>query len=325
MCELISVIVPVHNIIDLLPNCLTCIANQSYRNLEIILVDDGSDDGSAQLCDSFAKTDSRARVIHKPNQGPWSARNVGQDAATGEYLFFPDGDDYFHRDMILLLYSAINWQGNEYPLALCNIKRTNTLMEDVTSPVVLSLTELSRDSLIQGLVERDDLCLAVHWNRLYRKSQLFSPIDQCFPRAHDIDSNLRLYLQINNAVLVDSVLYYYYQHPTQITKMSNYWAIRHKCEIQIFTRVFEELSTENRKYEHLLLTRLYKRMIEYKASSYNTERYRDVLELCNESENKTLSSFRSCCHIPILKRFLFVYLLRHSRFTHRLMCLSKNI
>jgi glycosyltransferase involved in cell wall biosynthesis len=325
MCELISVIVPVYNIKDLLPNCLTSIANQSYRNLEIILVDDGSDDGSEQLCDNFAKTDSRARVIHKRHQGPWAARNVGQEAATGEYLFFPDGDDYFHREMISLLYSAINWQGKDYPLALCNIKRTNSLMEDTSSPVVLSITQLSRDNLMQGLVEHDDLCLAVHWNKLYRKTRLFSPLDQRFPRAHDIDSNLRFYLQINNAVLVDCVLYYYYQHSTQITKVTNYWAIRHKCEIQIFTRVFEELSSENRKYEHLLLTRLYKRMIEYKASSYNTERYSDVLELCKESEIKTLSSFLSCCHIPFFKRYLFVFLLRHSRFTHLLMRLTKNI
>ena len=106
--ELISVIVPVYNVEKYLPRCLDSLANQSYRNLEIILVDDGSTDSSGRICDDYAARDSRAKVIHKSNQGAWSARNTGQTASSGEYMLFPDADDYFHPDYIALLYRAIN-------------------------------------------------------------------------------------------------------------------------------------------------------------------------------------------------------------------------
>ena len=325
MSDLVSVIVPIYNLKDHLPHCLTSIANQSYRNLEIILVDDGSDDGSGQLCETFAETDSRVKVIHKPHQGLWAARNTGQEAATGAYLFFPDGDDYFHRDLISLLYAAINWQGKEYPLSLCNIKRTDSFVEDVVSPVVPALKILSKAELMRGLVELDEDRFGAQWNKLYRKSRLFSPVNRCFPRIQDIDSNLRFYLQINNAVLVDAVLYYYYQHSRQLIKVPNYWDIRYKCEIQIFTDAFDNLSAENREYGPLLLTRLYKRIIEYKASSYHSDHYHDALELCKDSENKTRSSFLSCRSIPLSKRLFFFFLLKHPRITHFFMRLSHNI
>ena len=106
--ELISVIVPVYNAEAYLPRCLDCLANQSYNNLEIILVDDGSTDSSGRICDEYVARDSRAKVIHKTNQGAWAARNTGQAASKGEYMLFPDADDYFHPDYIALLYRAIN-------------------------------------------------------------------------------------------------------------------------------------------------------------------------------------------------------------------------
>ncbi len=113
MEELVSVIVPVYNIEAYLPHCLECIEAQTYKNLEIVLVDDGSTDGSGRICDEFAAKDPRARVIHQPNTGCWAASNAGQDAATGEYLWFPDGDDYFHKDIIRLMYEAINTVGKD--------------------------------------------------------------------------------------------------------------------------------------------------------------------------------------------------------------------
>ena len=107
MEDLISVIVSVYNVEDYLPRCLKCITNQSYKNLEIILIDDGSTDGTGLLCDKFAEKDSRAKVIHQPNRGLWAARNVGQDVSTGDFLWFADGDDYFHKDILKLMHSAI--------------------------------------------------------------------------------------------------------------------------------------------------------------------------------------------------------------------------
>lgn len=108
---LISVIVPVYNIEQYLERCVDSICGQTYENLEIILVDDGSTDSSGTLCDAFAKKDVRIRVFHKENGGSSSARNLGIAQAKGEYLGFVDSDDYISANMYELLYKAIKEYG----------------------------------------------------------------------------------------------------------------------------------------------------------------------------------------------------------------------
>ncbi|MED9904852.1 MAG: glycosyltransferase family 2 protein [Lachnospiraceae bacterium] len=104
---LISVIVPVYNIIEYLPRCVESICRQTYKNLEILLVDDGSTDGTGSLCDSLAKGDLRIRVFHKENGGSSSARNLGIANAKGEFLGFVDSDDYIEPDMYERLAEAL--------------------------------------------------------------------------------------------------------------------------------------------------------------------------------------------------------------------------
>lgn len=101
---LITVIVPVYKVEDYLKDCVDSICNQTYRNLEILLVDDGSPDRSGELCDQLALTDPRIRVIHKENGGLSSARNAGLDVATGQYVSFVDSDDWIAPDMYSRLY-----------------------------------------------------------------------------------------------------------------------------------------------------------------------------------------------------------------------------
>ncbi|MGX8704985.1 MAG: glycosyltransferase family 2 protein [bacterium] len=99
MSELISIIIPVYNVAEYLPQCLDSVLSQTYRNLEIIAIDDGSTDESGNILDQYAEKDSRIRVIHKPNGGVSSARNVGLKAATGDYIGFIDADDWIEPDM----------------------------------------------------------------------------------------------------------------------------------------------------------------------------------------------------------------------------------
>ena len=99
MDEKISVIVPVYNVEQYLERCVDSIINQTYKNLEILLVNDGSTDNSGQLCDELAKKDDRIRVIHKENGGLSDARNVGIDEAEAELIGFIDSDDYIDEDM----------------------------------------------------------------------------------------------------------------------------------------------------------------------------------------------------------------------------------
>ena len=99
MNDLVSVVVPVYNVEKFLDRCLKSIVEQTYKNLEIILVDDGSTDTCSSICDDWAKKDKRISVIHKLNQGLGYARNTGIEAATGRYILFVDSDDYIHSEL----------------------------------------------------------------------------------------------------------------------------------------------------------------------------------------------------------------------------------
>jgi len=115
---LISVIVPVYNVKPYLPKCLDSICGQTYTNLEIIVVDDGSTDGSGIICDEYAAKDSRIKVIHQENGGLSVARNKGLDVATGEYIAFVDSDDWIDREMYKELYENLVKQGVD--ISMCS-------------------------------------------------------------------------------------------------------------------------------------------------------------------------------------------------------------
>ena len=107
MRELISIIVPVYNVEKYLARCLESILEQTYKDLEVILVDDGSTDASPQICDQYAEKDKRIRVVHKKNGGLSDARNYGMRIMRGNYVVFIDSDDLIHKQAVELLYQNI--------------------------------------------------------------------------------------------------------------------------------------------------------------------------------------------------------------------------
>lgn len=107
MEELVSVIIPVYKVEKYLERCVESVQKQTFQNLEIILVDDGSPDLCGAMCDEMAKTDPRIKVIHKNNGGLSDARNVGIEMASGNYIVFVDSDDWLDLDMIALLYRVL--------------------------------------------------------------------------------------------------------------------------------------------------------------------------------------------------------------------------
>lgn len=118
--ELISVIVPVYNVEKYLEKCVDSIVNQTYKNLEIILVDDGATDNSGKICDELVELDNRIKVYHKKNGGLSDARNYGVERATGDYIGFVDSDDYIDAEMYEKLYEAIKKENVD--VAECNLK-----------------------------------------------------------------------------------------------------------------------------------------------------------------------------------------------------------
>lgn len=149
---LLSVIVPVYNTKPYLEKCVKSIQNQTLRKLEILLVDDGSTDGSGELCDQLAKEDARIRVLHKPNGGSSSARNLGIKEAKGAYLGFIDSDDFIEPDMYESLYQAIQ----QYEVKIAQISRDEIdekgqKMPDVCTPPK-EITVSSAEAFLEELL-----------------------------------------------------------------------------------------------------------------------------------------------------------------------------
>ena len=165
---LVSIIIPVYNVEAYLEECVNSVLHQSYKNLEIILVDDGSTDKSSQLCDSFCKTDSRIRVIHKSNGGVSSARNIGVDDATGDFVFFLDSDDkIFPNCMETLVSLARRYEG-------VDIVQGNVQIQDGTKPPYICVNEDSEyitdvKKLREGLINSYPI---TSWNKLIKLSFL---------------------------------------------------------------------------------------------------------------------------------------------------------
>ena len=163
--ELISIIVPVYNVEMFLKKCVESIINQTYRNLDIILVDDGSTDSSGRLCDAWKALDNRITVIHKPNGGLSDARNAGLSVADGKYCAFIDSDDFISSDTVERLHSAM--QEYNCQIAVCNMVR---IYEDETTESfyrpVEKLTVLAGQQRFETL-KQPSVC-----NKLFRSELL---------------------------------------------------------------------------------------------------------------------------------------------------------
>lgn len=154
---LITIIVPVYNILEYLPRCVHSITAQTYTNLELILVDDGSTDGTGELCDELAKEDERIRVLHKENGGSSSARNLGLQHAKGAYIGFIDSDDYIEPDM----YERLLAGAQEYQVLVAQIGRDEIDMEGNRLPNICEPPEKEelithQDFLKELLMHRGD-------------------------------------------------------------------------------------------------------------------------------------------------------------------------
>lgn len=129
-CELITLVIPIYNIENYLGRCLDSVINQTYKDLEIILVNDGSTDNSLEICESYAKEDSRIKIINKNNGGLSSARNVGLDACKGDYVTFIDSDDWVSLDYIEILYKNII--DNNADISIINAIKVKSQNNDFT-------------------------------------------------------------------------------------------------------------------------------------------------------------------------------------------------
>lgn len=204
---LVTVVVPIHNTADYLPRCVLSIMNQSYQNLEILLIDDGSTDNSLELCNFFAKQDKRIKVIHQENKGLAETRNKGLELANGEYISFIDSDDYIENDMISCLLKAIKEKNADVCEGSFFIHFRNGEIRDVTKEQKNNKFIETKYNLVNAY--SDATILIPAWDKLYKKSAIkdFKFDKSCF--KEDTDFIYKLCLAEKTFALVDKPFYHY--------------------------------------------------------------------------------------------------------------------
>lgn len=215
----ISVIVPVYNVEKYLKRCLDSITNQSFKNLEILVINDGSTDSSAEICDNYALKDSRIRVIHKKNGGLSDARNVGIQAATGNYIGFVDSDDFIHKDFYHVLYNTMkNYQCDVVEVGYKEVfENENVPLEEYTimDEEVSAIKYFEKDkAVINSILDHDLRNYA--WNKLYKR-ELWDNIK--FPKGklfEDVFTTYQIFNNCTKIVKVEKKLYYYFQRANSI-------------------------------------------------------------------------------------------------------------
>ncbi|MEO7268508.1 MAG: glycosyltransferase [Knoellia sp.] len=210
---LVSVVVPVHNVVDYLAECLTSITGQSETNIEIVLVDDGSTDGSERLCDEWAARDTRVRVFHEPRQGSSVARNTGIEVASGDYLTFVDADDVMGPRLVeVLLRTAQEMKADIVLGEVVTFTGSNAVV--FTEGTTVSVSPAA-DELVQII------CVRPQWGpmaKLFRR-QLFEDGPR-FPEGllhQDLAIMPHLFERASTCARTNAVVYEYRERPGSIT------------------------------------------------------------------------------------------------------------
>ena len=230
---LISIIVPVYQVEKYLEKCINSIINQTYKNLEIILVDDGSTDNCPAICDRFQVEDSRIKVIHQENGGLSHARNVGLEISTGDFIGFVDSDDWIEPNMYELLMSAL--QETQADIAVCNRQYE---FEDSES-IPINVKPINRKlytnkEALRMIIKGGSIIRNAVWDKLFRKN-IIQNIR--FPKGKIFEDSLWTPQIIGNAksiICIDYPLYHYLQRSESLTHYEKLIAKRWFDRIEMF-------------------------------------------------------------------------------------------
>lgn len=198
----ISIIVPVFNSAKWLNKCIDSIIEQTYNNIEIILIDDGSTDNSPEICDEYAKRDSRIRVIHKKNEGVSIARNTGIDTSTGEYIKFVDSDDWIEKDCCEKLVNIIEKESVDLVICGLNVFQNNKLLRNPH-------LENKKIDIREGFKEYKYInkIFAAPWNKLYKKEKILKKFKEGQSLGEDLAFNLDYLKGIDKIYVTEYCLY----------------------------------------------------------------------------------------------------------------------
>lgn len=246
---LISIIIPVYKVEKYLEKCIQSLINQTYENLQIILVDDGSPDNCGKICDEYAKKDHRIEVIHKSNGGLSDARNKGLEIAKGEYIGFIDSDDYIESDMYEVLYNLLKQYNAD--VSICNfytVSQGKIAIKNAEN----GIKEYNRIEILKEVL-LDNNIQSYAWNKLYKK-ELFDEIKYPVGKKYeDIGTTFYLLEKCNKVVVTEKPEYYYINRQDSIVNNVTETTITDYIELimQRYDYIEEnikELSSYNKDY-----------------------------------------------------------------------------
>lgn len=246
---LISLIIPVYKVEKYLEKCIQSVINQTYENLQIILVDDGSPDNCGKICDEYAKKDHRIEVIHKSNGGLSDARNKGLEIAKGEYIGFVDSDDYIEADMYEVLYNLLKQYNAD--VSICNFYTVSQGKISIKN-ADNGINEYNRIEILKEIL-LDKNIQSYAWNKLYKK-ELFDEIKYPIGKKYeDIGTTFYLLEKCNKVVVTGKSEYYYINRQDSIVNNVTESTITDYIELimQRYDYIEEnirELSSYNKDY-----------------------------------------------------------------------------
>lgn len=269
--EKISIIVPVYNIEPYVENCVESIKKQTYKNLEIILVNDGSNDGSKEKLDDIEKTDSRIKVIHKENEGVTKARITGVKVATGDWIGFVDGDDYVEENMYKTLIELAH--KHEADIAHCGYQTIFPNCVDYhngTEKMMIQDNIQGLKDLLEGKFIEPSLCNKLYKRKLFDNMLNNDLIDLSIKNTEDLLINFYLFKESKKSVYYDICLYHYIMRPNSATTSKNLH----------FNRILDSM----------------------KVNSIILQEAKDIPKVYEVAKRKYLSGIMGFASIPIKKR-----------------------
>lgn len=326
MSDLISVVIPVYNVEKYLRQAVDSIINQSYKNLEIILVDDGSSDNCGTICDEYKNKFGNVKVIHKENAGLGMARNSGIEIATGEYVYFHDSDDYIAEDEVEKLYNAIKKHGVDVAITgFTSVDDSGNILKIRKYKEEVFLGDKARTEMAPRLIgsapdKKDSLEMAsagsMYSMRVIKKYKIRFVSERKL-KNEDMVFNIDFLQYANGGCTVDSTGQFYRNNPESLSH--RYQEDRFERDKEFYCGMLEKLNKF--QYGHAVIQRLQRhffihiliaiKQINDKRGRYSFfERYRMTKKLCGDDLVQKVIEEYPCYRMGIKQRG-FVLLVRH--------------
>ncbi|SFD66849.1 Glycosyltransferase involved in cell wall bisynthesis [Lentibacillus persicus] len=252
----ISIIVPVYNLERLLPRCVDSILAQTFTDFELILVNDGSSDGTGKLCNAYARADNRVKVVHKENGGVASARNAGLNIAKGRYIGFADNDDLLNQYMFEVLYDIAVAHSSD--IVICNYVEVDedASCDTKTYEDNYQVRHFDHIEALHQLYTANYITFVVPWNKLYKR-YLFDNIRFEEGNINDDETVAhKLFYQSGKTTFVQTGLYYYIQRkgslmhsPFKVNQLDAVYALKQR---EVFFRKKKERTLHQKALKHYM-------------------------------------------------------------------------